>query len=108
MDWKEHIDKFWMGLLIGIFFPMFLFFCFWLFKYSYISFPERFIKYLMNGDLLGNTIKLCALPNLLLFYLFMNKNMNKATKGIIASVFVYLALVIYVMIYIEGGEIDIF
>ncbi len=108
MNWQERVDKFWMGLLIGIVGPLFLFFCFWLFRHSGTDFPERFIKYLMIGEMLGNTIKLCALPNLLIFYFFLNRNLNSAAKGVIASVLLYLALVIYVMVYIEGGEIDIF
>jgi hypothetical protein len=38
---------------------------------------------------------------LLIFYLFLNKHMNKASKGIIVSVLIYVALVFYVMYYHE-------
>lgn len=101
MSWTEKLDSFWKGLAIGILFPMFCFFCYWLFLHSYMDFPVRFIKYLMFGQLLSNVIKICALGNLLIFYFMLNKHMNKATKGIIVSVLLYVALVFYVMYFHE-------
>jgi hypothetical protein len=101
MNWKERLDSFWKGLAIGILFPMFCFFCYWLFMYSYIDFPVRFVKYLMIGQMMSSVIKLCGLGNLLIFYLFLNKQMNAAAKGIITSVLIYAALVFYVMYFHE-------
>src|ERR1041384_4590278 len=101
MNWKEKLNSFWKGLAIGIAFPLFCFFCYWLFMYSYIDFPVRFVKYLMTGQMMSNTIKLCALGNLLIFYLFLNKQMNNGAKGIITSVVIYAALVFYVMYFHE-------
>ncbi len=101
MSWTEKLDSFWKGLAIGILFPMFCFFCYWLFLHSYMSFPMRFVKYLIFGQMLSNTIKICALANLLIFYLMLNKHMNKASKGIIASVLIYVGLVFYVMYFHE-------
>src|ERR1051325_61828 len=99
MSWTEKLNGFWKGLAIGIFFPLLCFFCYWLFFHSYMSFPVRFIKYLMFGQMLSSAIKMCALGDLLIFYLFLNKQMNKATKGVIASVLIYVALVFYVMYF---------
>lgn len=101
MNWMEKLDSSWKGFLIGMLFPLFCFFCYWLFLYSYISFPVKFIKYLMFGQMLSNAIKLCALGNLLIFYFFLNKNMNKGAKGIIVSVVIYAALVFYIMYFHE-------
>jgi hypothetical protein len=105
MNWKEKIDSFWKGLLIGILFPLVVFFCYWLFFYSYMNFPNAFIRYLKHGDMLSNAIKICAIGNLLLFYLFLNAKIDKATKGIITSVILYLGLVVYVMVVIEKGSL---
>ncbi|HWY12518.1 MAG TPA: hypothetical protein VN026_14390 [Bacteroidia bacterium] len=101
MSWKEKLDSYWKGFVIGMLFPIFCFFCYWLFKYSYMEFPVKFVKYLMFGQMLSGVIKVCALGNLLIFYLFLNKHMNSAVKGIITSVFIYVALVFYVMYYHE-------
>lgn len=101
MSWKEKLDSYWKGFAIGMLFPVFCFFCYWLFIYSYMDFPVKFVKYLMFGQMLSNTIKMCALGNLLIFYLFLNKHMNGAVKGIITSVLIYVALVFYVMYFHE-------
>ena len=101
MNWLNKLDAFWKGLAIGMLFLMICFFCYWLFMYSYMGFPVRFVKYLMFGQMLSNTIKMCALGNLLIFYFFLNKNLNKATKGVITSVVFYAALVFYVMYFHE-------
>lgn len=95
------IDKWWAGLLIGLLFPVLVFFLYWLFFYSQLSFPMRFIHYLLNGYLLSNVIKLCGLGNLLLFYFALNKKMDKFSKGIILSILLYVALVAYVTYYHE-------
>lgn len=96
MEWTERFDKFWMGLLMGLLFPCLVFFVYWLFRYSYIDFPIRFVKYLLNGQMLSATIKMCGLGNLIMFYIGLNKKMDNATKGIIVSVLFYVALVVYV------------
>jgi len=103
MSWKEKLDNFWKGLAIGVLFPALCFFCYWLFLYSYMDFPGRFVKYLLVGQMLSSAIKICALGNLLIFYFFLNRGINKASKGIILSVLLYVGLVFYVMYFHEGG-----
>ena len=61
----------------------------------------RFVHYLLNGQLLSNVIKLCGLGNLILFYFGLNKKIDRFSKGIIASVLVYVALVAYLMYFVE-------
>lgn len=100
-SWMSKMDTWWGGLVIGIIFPVIVFFLYWLFLYSQISFPRRFIIYLMNGHLLSNVIKLCGLGNLLLFYFGLNKKMDRFSKGIIISILLYVALVAYVTYYHE-------
>jgi hypothetical protein len=95
------IDTWWAGLLIGLIFPLIVFFLYWLFLYNQISFPGRFITYLLNGHLLSNVIKLCGLGNLVLFYFGLNKKCDKFSKGIIISILLYVALVAYVTYYHE-------
>lgn len=102
MNWTERLDNFWKGLLIGVLFPFFLFFLYWLFFHSQLNFPRGFLRYLMGGQLLSNIIKICGIGNLLLFYLGINKKMDRFAKGIILSVVLYVALVAYVTYYLES------
>ena len=101
MNWIERLDNFWKGLLIGILFPMVMFFLYWLFFHSQLSFPRGFLRYLIGGQLLSNIIKICGLGNLLLFYFGLNKKIDNFSKGIILSVVLYVGLVAYVTYYLE-------
>ncbi|MBI2720561.1 MAG: hypothetical protein HYX39_00145 [Bacteroidetes bacterium] len=97
----EKLDNFWIGLLIGIIFPMIAFFFYWMFFHSQLNFPRGFMRYLLKGYLLSNVIKMCGLGNLLLFYFGLTKKIDKFSKGIIVSVLIYVALVAYVTYYLE-------
>jgi hypothetical protein len=101
MSWAEKLDKFWIGLLMGLIFPVIIFFLYWLFFHSYLSFPRGFYRYLTGGYLLSNVIKLCGLSDLLIFYFGLKKNMNGFSKGVIVSVLFYVGLVAYVTYYME-------
>lgn len=101
MNWIDKLNSFWKGLAIGVFFPAFCFFCYWLFLHSQLNFPKGFVKYLMGGQLLSNVIKLCGLGNILLFYFGLTKKIDSFTKGIITSVVLYVALVAYVSYFLE-------
>jgi hypothetical protein len=101
MNWIKRLDNVWLGLLIGLLFPALMFMLYWLFFHYQISFPRRFVKYLMDGYLLSNVIKICGLGNLLIFYLGLTYKIDKFSKGIIFSVLFYVLLVAYVTYYLE-------
>ena len=101
MKWLEKIDNFWMGILIGMLFPFLFFSIYWLFFYHNIPFPTRFVHYLIKGYMLSGVIKICGLGNLLLFYLGLNYKLDKFSKGVVVSVFFYVALIAYVTYYLE-------
>lgn len=101
MNWIQRLDNFFIGILTGLLFPLFLFFCYWLFFHHNMPFPVRFFHYLMNGYLLSGVVKMCGLGNLLVFYFGLHYKIDKFTKGIIVSVFVYLALIAYITYYLE-------
>ncbi|MDP3557344.1 MAG: hypothetical protein Q8T03_08215 [Bacteroidota bacterium] len=104
MNWIERLDNFWKGLLIGMAFPILIFFLYWLFFHSYLSFPRGFYRYLIGGQLLSSVIKICGMGNILLFYFGLNKKIDKFSKGIIVSLLFYVALVAYVTYYMEPAN----
>lgn len=101
MEWVHKINSFWKGLLIGIIFPMIMFFFYWMIFQSQLNFPRGFTRYLMGGNLLSNVIKICALGNLLLFYFGLKQKIDKFSQGIVLSVLLYVALVAYVSYFLE-------
>lgn len=102
MNWIERLDTFWKGLVIGILFPAFVFFLYWLFFHSQMNFPRGFLRYLIGGQMLSNVIKICGIGNLLLFYFGLNKKIDRFSKGIIVSVLLYVGLVAYVTYFMES------
>ena len=74
---------------------------YWLFFHSQLSFPQRFLRYLINGYLLSNVIKMCGLGNLLVFYFGLTYKIDKFSKGIVLSVLLYVGLIAYVTYYLE-------
>jgi hypothetical protein len=66
-----------------------------------MSFPTGFYRYLIGGQLLSNVIKICGIGNLLLFYVGLNRKIDKFSRGIIFSLLVYVALVAYVTYFME-------
>ena len=101
MNFAEKLNKWWIGLLIGMLFPAVVFFFYWMFCYSQLSFPRGFLRYLMNGYLLSNVIKLCGLGNLLLFYFGLSNKIDSFSKGIVISLLFYVGLVAYVTYFLE-------
>lgn len=102
MIWAQrHLDSFWKGLLIGTLFPGLMFFFYWMFFQSQLNFPSGLVRFLVRGHMLSDVIKLCGIANLLLFYFGINQKIDKFSKGVIVSVLLYVALVAYLMFYVE-------
>lgn len=97
----QRFDKFWIGFITGLIFPMFMFMLYWLFFHHQLNFPVRFVRYLMGGHLLSNVIKVCGLGNLILFYLALTNKMDRFTRGVILSLLFYVGLIAYVTYYLE-------
>lgn len=92
----EKLDKKWIGLVFGIAFPAFCFFCYWLFMHSQLSFPSGFIRYLRMGEMLQEVTIACIVTNLIVFYLLLNQKAYDISKGIIYATFGYVGLVLYI------------
>ncbi len=101
MNWTKKLDNFWIGLLFGILFPLVLLTLYWLFFYHKLGFPQRFIRYLMMGQILSNVLKMCGLGNLALFYFGLHYKIDRFNKGIVVSVLIYVLLIAYISYYHE-------
>lgn len=100
-NWQQKLDNFFAGLIIGILFPCVIFVIYWLLRDHQISFPVRYVKYLLNGYMLSAVVRICGLGNLLLFYLGINRGMNKFSRGIVVSVVLYVGLIVYITYFHE-------
>jgi len=81
MKTAEKYDRLAVGLVAGLLLPVLAFFVSWLILSDgpLSQYIERFQK--LNR--VSSLISLSALPNLLLFFLFLWKNMNQSARGVI-------------------------
>ena len=84
MKLSRRWNKFWIGLALGIVLPLAVFFLIYLISYSKTSF-EFFVKYALMTQSLPKIVSLCVIPNLAVFYLFLNKEYWYTTRGVIAA-----------------------
>lgn len=68
--------------------PLIVFFAVYLFGYSGTPFGE-FLQYAFVMRALPKILSLCAIPNLAIFYLFLNKEYWRATRGVITATMLY-------------------
>ena len=112
LDYEKEIEKmkglsrqkwnhFLLGSAIGLALPIFFLFCYWMWSYRFMGFAPDFFRYLLMGKVLAPVLSLCVVPNLGIFFLFINKERYKTGRGIILSTILYGCLIMYLKIYIE-------
>jgi hypothetical protein len=84
MTLSRRFNKFWIGLTLGILLPLITFLLIYLIGYSETPFSE-FLKFAFVMGALAKFLGLCVVPNLAIFYLFLNKEYWYATRGVITS-----------------------
>ena len=77
-------NKFWIGLALCLILPIVSFFLVYYFGYSKTPFGD-FLEYALVIQALPKILFLCVLPNLIIFYFFLNKEFWYATRGVIAA-----------------------
>ncbi len=88
-------NRFWIGLALGVALPLVVFLFVYLFGYSETPFGE-FLQYAFKMRALPKIFSLCVIPNLIIFYIFLNKEFWYATRGIIAATFLCTLVVVAV------------
>jgi len=87
-------NKFWIGLALGVVLPLVAFLLIYLLGYSKTPF-DNFMEYAFKIRALPKILSLCVIPNLAIFYLFLNKEYWYATRGVItATLLCTLAVVV--------------
>jgi hypothetical protein len=111
-DYKKEIEKirsigekkfnhFLLGTLIGLLIPVFFMLCYWLWSYRFMSFMPSFFRYLLLMKVLAPTLSLCVIPNLGMFFLFLNQERYKSGRGVIFSTIIYGGIIMYLKLYVE-------
>lgn len=93
---NNQYDAVWFGMLTGLLVPAIALLLFWYVKFYPGVSLEYFFKVQFSPSVIMKIVSLCAMPDLLLFYIFLRKNMNLACKGVIGAIILMIIITIIV------------
>ena len=80
---------------MGILVPAISLYIFYKIKYDHMALGE-FLKSFMDMGILTHIISLSVIPNLVLFFLFMQKNFLKGGRGVLLATFLFAFLILII------------
>lgn len=86
-----------LGLIFGLIVPVILVFVFYLLKYPDLNTGE-FLRLFFDLKILTHLISLCAIPNLIIFFIFIGRNYYLSARGVILATFIIVAIVLIIRI----------
>ena len=99
MALSRRWNKFWIGLSLGMILPLTVFMLVYLIVYSKTPFGE-FLEYAFAMKALPKILCLCVIPNLAIFYFFLNKEFWYATRGVITATLLHTLAVLVVKFFL--------
>lgn len=93
MKAKSKYNNLWLGLALGLAIPIITIFIFSFFKSDVDNF-KSYIEFVWSISALSNILSLCAIPNLAIFYLFLNKELYYSVRGVIFATLIWAVLVV--------------
>ena len=91
-------NKFWTGLAPGILLPLITFLLVYVIVYSKMPFGE-FLEFVTVMRVLPKILSLCVIPNLAVFYLFLNWEYWYATRGVIAATILFTLAIVAIKFF---------
>lgn len=82
------------GTGIGTLIPFGGLLIFYLAKFTNVSIPD-YISALQSGNILSAVISLCLIPNVILFFFYINRNRYKEGEGVILSMLIWGIAIFY-------------
>lgn len=89
---KSKIDNLQLGLVLGIIAPALTMLIIYLIQFTDHNFKEL-IDLLISKRVFTKIVSLCVIPNLALFFLFLNKNYFKSARGILLATILFALFV---------------
>jgi len=89
---KFKFDSLKLGIILGLIIPIITIFFTYIIKFPGFEIKEL-IDYLIKADALTKLASLCILPNAVLFFIFIYKNMLLSARGVLMTTMIYAILV---------------
>ena len=84
---KGRFNNIWLGAILGLVVPVISIFLAWLIRFDYMDLME-FFNTMMARKMMSAIISLCAIPNLLVFLIFIWLNNLYSARGVLLSTFI--------------------
>ncbi len=89
---KSKYDNLKLGLIIGVLAPLLTIIAVYFIRFTDYDFKEL-VDFLIAKKLFTKILSLCVIPNLALFFLFLNKYYYKSAKGILMATILFAIFV---------------
>ena len=91
----KKYDNIWLGLGSAVVLTILSFFGFYLSNQAEFGSLSRFLTALQLTEMFSSVVSLSALPNLLLFFVFIWTKRNRSAKGVLTAVMLITIMVAY-------------
>lgn len=99
---KKTFDKFYIGFILGLIFPLIAVYFFYVFQNFNLTLTltfEGFIKKIFEYNVATKVISVCLTANLAIFYLFIHTKKYFSAKGVVGVTILYaITTAIYMFI----------
>jgi len=93
----KEFDRMWIGVTFGVIAPLVLFIIYFLVRDPALHIADQ-VSRLNESGVLSYYVSLCALANLLLFFLFLRMNAERAARGVLGATILYAFTVVILKI----------
>jgi hypothetical protein len=97
MKFSEKFDKQIVGLISGLLLPFVVGLTIYAFSSGHQSI-SAYLTRIADKDIITHAISLCVFPNIVIFFIFNQADMLKATRGVLAMTIVWAVIVFGVKI----------
>jgi hypothetical protein len=104
--YRTRLNNFITGIIAGLLLPFISLCGYWLYSFKFLNFIPQFFNFLLLGRVLSAVLSLCLIPNLGMFFLFINKEYYKTTRGILLSTLVYGFIIVALKTWVEYSWSD--
>jgi hypothetical protein len=92
MKFYEKYDKVLTGIISGLVFPFIIGIAIYLFSSGHQSLHSYLVR-IADSNIITHSISLCVFPNILIFMIFNQLDMLRATRGVLAITIVWAVIV---------------
>ncbi|MCX6257345.1 MAG: hypothetical protein NTW49_05545 [Bacteroidia bacterium] len=94
---RSKFDYVWVGLVVGVLFPLLTCYIYYKFNFKTLSFAE-FIKITIKVNKYTQLMSLSVAGNILAFFLFIWRNYLYSARGVLITTFLYTAVIVIMLV----------